>query len=114
MFFNKRKRYNGDVATLLPAFGFDLEEAGAMKTLNVLDIAWQQGYSQHEAALFVGYCVFAGMLDAKHQKTNDVLERIRFVQRDWVAKGIVRSNLVEAFSAKADERISRASGRSGG
>ena len=38
--FSRRKRYNGDVAAILPALGVDMEEAGVMKLLNVLDIAW--------------------------------------------------------------------------
>lgn len=103
MFGGKRKRYNGDVASLLPAFGFNLEEAGVMKTLNALDIAWDQGYSPYEGALYVAYLVFSGMLKTKEPRAQSVLEKIRFVQTDWVTKGIVRKEIAARFSAKADE-----------
>ena len=46
MFFNRRKRYNGDVSALLAAFGFDMQESGIMKTLGILDHAWADNYSR--------------------------------------------------------------------
>jgi hypothetical protein len=55
MFFSRRRRYNGDVAALLPAFGIDMEEAGTFKILDVLDIAWSRKYNIYEAALLVAY-----------------------------------------------------------
>ncbi len=81
MFFNKRRKFNGQVAALLPAFGFNLEEAGVMKTLNGLDIAWQKKYTEYEAALFVAYLVFSGMLKAGEPRASDVIGRIRSFNR---------------------------------
>lgn len=105
MFFTKRKQYNGQVATLLPAFGFNLDDAGTMKTLNTLDIAWQQGYNEYEAALYVAYLVFSGMLKAGSPRADEVIGRIRFVQPEWVKKGIVREELATRFATKAEEWI---------
>ncbi|TQE98564.1 MAG: hypothetical protein FKY71_13195 [Spiribacter salinus] len=102
MFFRRRRKYNGAVAELLPEFGFDLEDAGVMKTLDVLDIAWQQGYSKHEAALFVGYLVYSGMHKAGEGRAADVRERIRAVQRGWVEDGVVRAELAEQFETRMD------------
>lgn len=103
VFFNKRRRYNGTVATLLPAFGFTLEEAGPIKTLEVLDTAWQQNYSVNEAALFVAYLFLHGAITKDYGDVAETLRRIKFVQADWVKKGIVRQELAERFSAKANE-----------
>ncbi|WP_027252382.1 hypothetical protein [Photobacterium halotolerans] len=103
MFFNRRKKYNGKVAALLPAFGFDLEEAGVMKTVNVLDIAWNQKYSEYEGAIYVAYLVFSGMLKAGDTRANEVMGKIEYVQNDWLSKGLVRKELASRFLSKAKE-----------
>lgn len=107
MFFNNRKKFNGQVAELLPQLGFDLDEAGVMKTANVLDIAWQQKYNHYEAALYVAYLVFAGMLKANESRASDVLQRIRSTSSEWVSQGVVREDLANQFSSKANEWIAR-------
>jgi hypothetical protein len=111
MFFNKRRRYNGAVATLLPAFGFTLDEAGTMKTLNVLDTAWQQKYNENEAALFVAYLFFHGVLKVDRARADEILARIKFVEGDWSRKGIVRKELASRFSAKANEWLAESTSR---
>ncbi|MFE8073525.1 hypothetical protein QQM79_20960 [Marinobacteraceae bacterium S3BR75-40.1] len=103
MFFNRRKKYNGKVAALLPAFGFNLEEAGVMKTANVLDIAWNQKYSEYEGALYVAYLVYGGMLKAGDAKADEVMGKIEYIQKDWVARDLVRKELASRFLAKANE-----------
>ena len=105
MFFNRRQKYNGQVAALLPAFGFNLEESGVIKTADVLDIAWKQKYSEYEGALYVAYLVFSGMLKAGQDRADEVMRRVRYVQADWVSKRLVREELAERFSAKAEEWI---------
>mgnify|MGYP001568717612 CR=1 FL=1 len=92
MFFNKRKRYNGDVATLLPAFGIDMEEAGVFKLLIVLDAAWEQKYSVYEAALLVAYSFAGGLYQHGLAERADILikEKILPIQNDWIKKNIVR------------------------
>tara|TARA_R110001592_G_scaffold47479_2_gene150394 strand:+ start:1067 stop:1792 length:726 start_codon:yes stop_codon:yes gene_type:complete len=103
MFFNRRRKYNGKVAALLPAFGFNLEEAGVMKTTNVLDIAWNQKYSEYEGALYVAYLVFSGMLKARDSRADEVLGKIEYIQKDWVSRGLIRKELASQFSSKAKE-----------
>ncbi|RTZ13611.1 hypothetical protein EJ063_19590 [Vibrio aquaticus] len=103
MFFNRRKKYNGKVSALLPAFGFDLEEAGVMKTLNVLDIAWQQKYNEYEGALYVSYLVVSGYLKRDKNKALEILDQTKFVQQDWLSKGLVDQALVQRFTEKANE-----------
>nr|WP_181387663.1 hypothetical protein [Vibrio alginolyticus]APU91102.1 hypothetical protein [Vibrio alginolyticus] len=106
MFFNRRKKYNGKVTALLPVFGFDLEEAGMMKTLNALDIAWSQKYNEYEGALFISYLVLFGYHQKGHEKENKLLESIRFIENEWVQKGIVSPKLVEQFRAKLENYCS--------
>lgn len=110
MFFNKRKRYNGDVAALLPAFGIDMQEAGVVKLLNVLDTAWSQSFSAYEAALLVAYSFAGGLYQHGHVQRADSLVRDRLlpVQNDWIKKGIVRAALVEPWPAKLEQRAKRA------
>ena len=107
MFFNNREKFNGQVAELLPQFGFDLDEAGVMKTANALDIAWQQKYNHYEASLYVAYLVFAGMLKANESRASDVIQRIRSRSGEWVSQGIVRENIANQFSSKANEWIEK-------
>jgi hypothetical protein len=98
MFFNKRKRYNGDVSALLPAFGIDLRDAGVMKVLNVLDIAWEKEYNQYEGALLVAYSYAAGLYKINPQAADKLVnERLYDIQRDWIGKGIVNAKLVEKW-----------------
>lgn len=101
MFFRRRKRYNGDVAALLPAFGIAMEEAGAWKMLNVLDIAWAQRFTVYEAALMVAY-TFAGGLYKRGERDRAnalVEEKLYPIQEDWVHKGIVRTEVVKEWPA---------------
>ena len=88
----------------MPAFGFSLEEAGVMKTAKVLDIAWEQKYNEYEGALYVAYLVLAGMLKAEENRADDVVEKIDYIQNDWVSKSLVRRELISRFSSKVKER----------
>lgn len=98
MFFNRRRRYNGDVSALLPAFGIDLHEAGVMKFLNVLDIAWDKSYNQYEGALLVAYSFAAGLYQRDVPRADKfVAERLKEIQDGWIKKGIVRPTLVEKW-----------------
>jgi hypothetical protein len=114
MFFNRRKRYNGDVAALLPAFGIDMDEAGVFKLLNVLDIAWTQKYSAYEGALLVGYSFAAGLYQHGSAERADALvkEKLLPIQKDWIRKGIVRSQLVEDWPGKLEQRAAAARAQS--
>jgi hypothetical protein len=107
MFIDKRKTFNGQVAELIPIFGFNLDEAGVMKTANALDIAWQQKYSHHEAALYIAYLVYAGLFKASDPRASDVMKRIRHTSNEWVVQGDVRENLAKQFSTKINDALSK-------
>jgi hypothetical protein len=105
--FSKRRRYNGDVAAMLPALGIDLEQAGTMKVLDALDIAYREKYTVYEAALFIAYSCAGGLYKQGHaRKALHLLkQRIGPVQADWIKKGIVRANLVNPWMGKVEETI---------
>jgi hypothetical protein len=104
MFFNKRKKFNGQVDALLPALGIDLESAGAFKVLNVLDSAWDNGFNQYEAALMVTYLYIAGLYNRSRNTEADELIATRLdpVQDDWVKKGLVDTDNVSEFRKNAE------------
>lgn len=109
MFGGKRKRYNGDVSALLPAFDFTIEDAGAWKTLEALDIAWSQNYSKYEAALFLAYLFLSGLLKEKDiYRAKIIIARINQIQPDWVARGIVREEIANRLAKKGEEWINSA------
>lgn len=88
MFFDRRRKYNGNVAALLPAFDVDLKEA-VMKVLGVLDVAWADKYSTYEAALVLAYGFVFGLYEKNdHQRANQIArDRIKPIQSDWIKKG---------------------------
>lgn len=106
MFFKSRRRYNGDVAALLPAFRIDLEEAGMFATLEVLDQAWAARFNQYEGALMVAYCFAGGLYNRNEVRRADtfVAENLAPVQNDWVKKGLIRPELVERGKVSLDKR----------
>ena len=110
MFGNRRKRYNGDTAALLPAFGISMEEAGQFKILNVLDIAFEKKYSSYEAALLIAYSFAGGLYQRGLVERAEALrkEKIPSIQNDWIGKGIVRSELVRHWPQMLDEKASKA------
>lgn len=112
MFFDRRRKFNGNVAALLPAFDVDLKEAGVMKVLGVLDVAWADKYSTYEAALVLAYGFVFGLYEKNdHQRANQIAQdRIKPIQSDWIKKGIVRPHIVALFAKRLEERISAARG----
>jgi len=105
MFLNKQKRFNGDVAVLLPAFGIDMNEAGVMNLLAILDLAWKDKYNPYEAALLVAYG-FAGELYARDLKRAEIFcaGKLQPIQDDWLKKGIVRSELIEQWPVTLEKQ----------
>ena len=110
MFFNRRKRYNGDVSALLPAFGIDMQEIGIMRALGILDHAWADKYSVYEAALVLAYRQAYALYGNKELQRADRLaqDRLKPIQADWIRKGIVRPQLMEPFAKRLEERIAMA------
>jgi len=110
MFGNRRKRYNGDTAALLPAFGISMEEAGPFKILNVLDIAFEKKYSPYEATLLLAYSFAGGLYERGFVERAEALriEKIPPIQKDWIGKGIVRSELVHQWPQMLEEKALKA------
>jgi hypothetical protein len=110
MFFNRRKRYNGDVATLLPAFGIDMQEGGILGVLGILDHAWDDKYSIYEAALVLAYRFAFMLYENKELQRADrfAQDRLKPIQADWIKKGIVRPQLMEEFAKRLEDRIAMA------
>lgn len=105
MFFNRRKKYNGKVAELLPFFGFDLDDAGVLKTLDALDIAWKQKYNEYEGALFISYLVFFGYHKLGDPKAQVVLEKLNVIENEWLRTGLVKHQLTSRFRLKLDNYL---------
>jgi len=88
-----------------------MEEAGVMKLLNVLDIAWAHKYSTYEAALLVSYSMVGGLRRGGDPRRARWLlaQRVKPVQSDWIKKGIVRAELVGPWEAKLSREVGQAS-----
>lgn len=50
MFFNRRKKWNGEIASLLPTFDLTIEIVGPMAALEALDLVYPKGFSAQEGA----------------------------------------------------------------
>jgi len=113
MFFNRRKRYNADVGSLLPVFGIDIEEAGVFKLMDIVDIAWARKYSAYEAALLIAYSFASGLnRDGLVERTNAfVKDKLLPAQEDWIKKGHVRLELV-ALCEKVTQQAAAVHGQS--
>ncbi len=99
MIFNRRKKYNGRVAALLPAFGLSIDDGGVFGVLDILDGTWRKGMNEYEAALQISYTIYGGMLKANEPRANEVILRMTGIQSDWVKKGLVTQELVQGFSS---------------
>jgi hypothetical protein len=84
-----------------------LDEAGPIKALNVLDIAWAKGFTPTEAALLIAYSVAGGFAGGGYiyRAQHLLREKIRPVQDDWLKKGIVRQEVVRGWYPKAEEDL---------
>lgn len=110
----EREIYNEQVARLLPRLGFTLAEAGSQKVLNALDTTWQNGGTPHEAALYIAYAVFHGMLTAEEPRAAGVRQKIREESQRWIRDGLVRKALVDADERTADGWVQKADARARG
>lgn len=106
IFFNRRKKFNGNVAALLPAFGIDMKEAGMMKVLNIIDLAWADKYNQYETALLVAYGFAGGLYDIDFQRAESFYTgKLIPIHNDWLKKGIVRPEIVEKWPVSLEEKF---------
>ncbi len=101
MFFNRRRKWNGDVAALLPTFDLTIEIAGPMAALEALDLVYPKGFSPQEGALYLAYLCYSTFLKEDYPKASNLRKRIRFAEDDWGKAGRVNPRNVEAWRAKA-------------
>jgi len=103
MFGNKRREFNARVSLLFPGFGFTLDDAGVYQTLAALDLAWERKYNDYESALYCAYLTYGGMLKLDDNRQATTLEKIKFIERDWLSKNVVQQNLVDHWRESAKE-----------
>jgi hypothetical protein len=101
MFFNRRKKWNGEVALLLPTFDLTIEIVGPMAALDALDLVYPKGYSAQEGALYLAYLCYPTFLKNDPGRAISLKERITFAEETWVKAGRVNPRSVEAWREKA-------------
>jgi hypothetical protein len=101
MFFNRRKKWNGEVAALLPTFDLSIEMVGPMAALEALDLVYPKGFSAQEGALYLAYLSYSTFLKERDPRASNLQKRIRFAEGDWITAGRVNPRNVEAWREKA-------------
>jgi hypothetical protein len=101
MFFNRRKKWNGEVAALLPTFDLTIEIVGPMAALEALDLVYPKGFSAQEGALYIAYLSYSTFLKERDPRASNLQKRIRFAEDDWITAGRVNPRNVEAWREKA-------------
>ena len=108
-FFNKRKRYNGEVDTKLnteyqiktrdnPLF------PGALKYLSIIDNAWNAKMNSSEGALYIATLYYCGIVKHGHTKEGAaLLERINHIVGFNLKNGIVTESLWYRFANEIDQ-----------
>ena len=101
MFFNRRKKWNGEVAALLPTFDLTIEIVGPMAALEALDLVYPKGFSAQEGAVYLAYLSYSTFLKERDPRASNLQKRIRFAEGDWITAGRVNPRNVEAWREKA-------------
>ncbi|SNR34867.1 hypothetical protein [Puniceibacterium sediminis] len=101
MFFGRRKKWNGQVATFLPTFGLDIETVGHMAALEALDLVYPKGFSAEEGSLYLAYLSYSTFVKEHDQRAVDLKERITHAENTWIASGRVNPTNVIAWQDKA-------------
>ena len=98
-FSSKRERYEKEVLALIPGLGVDVRVAGETKTRGVVDVAWKQSFSSHEAALLIAHSTVVGLLSHgdKPSAVSLLYDSLEPVHREWVQQGVVRQDLAERW-----------------
>lgn len=113
MFFDKRKRCNGNVAVLLRQFGIDVNEA-PFAVLTVLDHAWLSKFSTHEGALLVAYSHATALYKSDvSQADSFTMTRLYPLQLDWLNSRLVRADIIEPMTRILKQRAHDAYGATG-
>lgn len=103
MFFNKRKRYNSKVEELLPHLGTSIEEAGLIKSLDALDIAYSKNLSAYEAAAFIANSVYLSLVRESPEKAEAVRRKIDKTLRQWLEDEDISQNLIDWIHKNRNE-----------
>ncbi|UPU34725.1 hypothetical protein M1B72_14870 [Geomonas paludis] len=97
MFGGAKKRYTSSVIGLLPGLGVDTMKAGPYKVGEVIDTSWARKQSEYEAALVIAYSYVSGIYKSNIVEAEQLLEKIMFVQNEWVKRGAIKSEVAEAL-----------------
>ncbi|MDR9427629.1 MAG: hypothetical protein RI553_05900 [Salibaculum sp.] len=102
MFFNKRKKWNSQVASLMPTFGLDIQQMGVMSALESLDLVYPKGFSPQEAALYLAYVTYNSLLSKGALDAAAVVgKRIPDAENEWVKLHLVNPRNPKAWREKA-------------
>lgn len=105
MFFGRRRRWNGEVVSLLPMFDLTPEILGSpLAILDSLDMVYKKGYSHQEGALFLAYNVYATFLKTDDHRTVDLAYRINVAEENWLKIGRVNPARISAWRAYAQRK----------
>lgn len=101
MFFNRRKKWNGEIAALLPTFDLTIEIVGPMAALEALDLVYPKGFSAQEGALYLAYLSYSAFLKEGDPRAEKLKSRIRFAEENWIKSKRVNPRNVDAWREKA-------------
>ncbi|MFZ3585129.1 hypothetical protein ACOI1H_23780 [Loktanella sp. DJP18] len=101
MIFNRRKKWNGQVASLLPTFDLTIEIVGPMAALEALDMVYPKGFSPQEGALYLAYLTYSTFIKEGDARADNLKNRIGFAEEDWIAAGRVNPKIVSTWREKA-------------
>ena len=102
MFFNRRKKWNANVASLMPTFGLDIKKMGVMSSLEALDLVYPKGYSAHEGALYLAYVTYTSMLKNGTFDAAEIIKiRLGPAESEWANLSFVNPKNVEAWREHA-------------
>jgi hypothetical protein len=108
--FKSRPKYNGTVDTKLNnEYQIDTRGKafpGPASYLKILDLAWQTGMNEDEAAMYVATLYFCGIMKAGlEDEAARILERLNSVGDFGLSKGMIDGQRHAKFIATIKEAI---------
>ena len=108
--FKSRPKYNGSVDTKLNnEYQIDTRGKafpGPAAYLKILDLAWQTGMNEDEAAMYVATLYFCGIMKAGlEDEAAHILERLNSVGEFGLSKGMIDGQRHAKFIATIKEAI---------
>jgi hypothetical protein len=98
---SRRRRWQSDVVTLLPAFGLTVEEIGPGVVDESLELVYPRGYNAHEAVLFLAYFAYGRRVRGEPERAAALIGVIDAVQAEWTREGTLRQEIVGEWRAKS-------------